>query len=117
MLLANRLAVPDNTAGLLLDLDGVILDTLGLDFELVGRLLGSEGLDVEVPKRVIREYFPYAIPDFWRALSNQYGLRFPADAIDRLVSKHEQPDKNRPGDAVPEAPAMNQRRTMERRST
>jgi HAD superfamily hydrolase (TIGR01509 family) len=90
MLLAGRLEIPEGTAALLFDLDGVLLDSLSLDYEIVGKLLQEElGSVVEVPQAVIRENFPYAIPDFWRKISDTCALGLTPEAISRLTEKHE----------------------------
>jgi HAD superfamily hydrolase (TIGR01509 family) len=87
MLIANRLAVPDDTRALLWDMDGVLLDTLTMDYELVNRLL-SVHTAAEVPRRVIEEYFPYDIPRFWQLLLSRVGLEVSADVFDELVRGH-----------------------------
>lgn len=90
MLLAGRLEISEGTAALLFDLDGVLLDSLSLDYEIVGKLLQEElGSVVEVPQAVIRENFPYAIPDFWRKISDTCALGLTPEAISRLTEKHE----------------------------
>ena len=90
MLIANRLVVPDGTGALLWDMDGVLLDTLTMDYELVNRLLRSHAPGVgEVPRQVVRAYFPYDIPDFWRLLVSRIGLDVPQDTLDELVREHE----------------------------
>jgi len=88
MLVADRLAVPDGTRALLCDMDGVLLDTLTMDYELVNELLSVHGA-AEVPRRVIQEYFPYDIPQFWRLLLDWTGLELPPGAVDELVRAHE----------------------------
>jgi HAD superfamily hydrolase (TIGR01509 family) len=90
MLLAGRLEIPEGTAALLFDLDGVLLDSLSLDYEIVGKLLQDElGSVMEVPQGVIRENFPLAIPDFWRKISDTRSLGLTPEAISRLTEKHE----------------------------
>ncbi len=90
MLLAGRLDIPEGTAALLFDLDGVLLDSLSLDYEIVGKLLQEElNSVVEVPRSVIRENFPHAIPDFWRKISGACALGLTPEAISRLADKHE----------------------------
>src|ERR1022692_1170727 len=88
MLIADRLAVPDGTRALLWDMDGVLLDTLTMDCELVNRLLSAHAT-AEVPRRIIQEYFPYDIPQFWRLLLSRIGLEIPPGAFDELVREHE----------------------------
>ncbi|MBV8541021.1 MAG: HAD family phosphatase [Pseudonocardiales bacterium] len=90
MLLAGRLDVPEGAAALLFDLDGVLLDSLSVDYEIVGTLLQEEhGSVVEVPRSVIRENFPHAIPDFWRGVSDACALGLTPEVISRLAEKHE----------------------------
>lgn len=90
MLLAGRLDIPEGTAALLFDLDGVLLDSLALDYEIVGKLLQEElNSGVEVPRSVIRENFPHEISDFWRKISGACALGLAPEAISRLVDKHE----------------------------
>ncbi|MGH3717262.1 MAG: HAD-IA family hydrolase [Pseudonocardiaceae bacterium] len=90
MLLAGRLDVPEGTAALLFDLDGVLIDSLSLDYEIVGTLLQEElGSIVEVPRSVIRENFAYAISDFWRRISDACTLGLTPEAVSRLVEKYE----------------------------
>lgn len=90
MLLAGRLDIPEGTAALLFDLDGVLLDSLSLDYEIVDKLLQEElSSVVEVPRSVIRENFPHAIPDFWRKISDACTLGLTPEAISRLAEKHE----------------------------
>ncbi|MGB6165346.1 MAG: HAD family phosphatase [Pseudonocardiaceae bacterium] len=89
MLLAGRLDIPECTAALLFDLDGVLLDSLSLDYEIVGKLLQEElNSVVEVPRSVIRENFPHAIPDFWRKISETCALGLAPEAILRLADKY-----------------------------
>jgi HAD superfamily hydrolase (TIGR01509 family) len=87
MLIADRLAVPDGTRALLWDMDGVLIDSLTMEYELVNELLSAHGA-AEVPRRVIREYFPYDLPQFWRLLLEWVGLQLPPDALDELVRGH-----------------------------
>jgi HAD superfamily hydrolase (TIGR01509 family) len=90
MLLADRLDTPDGTAALLFDLDGVLLDSLSCDYEIVSELLREElSSMVDVPRSVIRENFPYAIPDFWCRISDACRLGLTPEAISRCAEKHE----------------------------
>ena len=88
MLIADRLTVPDGTPALLWDMDGVLLDTLTMDCELVNQVLSAHAVP-EVPRRIIQEYFPYDIPQFWRLLLSRIGLEIPSDTFDELVREHE----------------------------
>ncbi|WP_422774076.1 HAD-IA family hydrolase [Plantactinospora sp. WMMC1484] len=88
MLLADGLVVPDDTRALLLDLDGVLIDTLTMDYDLVETLLRPHA-DVAVPREVIRRHFAYALPDFWTRVTRDVGLDLTDDALADLVARHE----------------------------
>lgn len=88
MLLADGLVVPDGTRALLLDMDGVLIDTLAMDYELVDALLRPHA-DVSIPRETIRRYFPYALPDFWRLITESVGLDLPDQALADIVARHE----------------------------
>ena len=91
MLLADRLTVPDGTAALLLDMDGVLIDTLTMDYEIVNQLLGAHTpVRDEVPRSVIRANFPYAVPEFWRRVLAAIGAEVPQALLDRLIEAYEQ---------------------------
>ncbi len=90
MLIADRLVVPDGTDALLWDMDGVLIDTLTMDYELVNRLLRVHVPGAgDVPRHVVRDYFPYDIPDFWRLLCGRMSLEVTQDTLDELVRGHE----------------------------
>jgi HAD superfamily hydrolase (TIGR01509 family) len=67
VILAERLNLPDGVKALLVDLDGVILDTLSLEYEVVNELLAKHGID-PVDREVVRANFPYPIPESWRRI-------------------------------------------------
>ncbi|MBA3429108.1 MAG: hypothetical protein H0U07_11155, partial [Actinobacteria bacterium] len=90
MVLADRLTVPDRTAALLFDMDGVLLDTLTIEYELVGELLNAHlGEDRAVPRSVVREAFPYDLLLAWRRILSESRLELPDQEIDELVAAHE----------------------------
>lgn len=90
MILANRLTVPDGTAALLFDMDGVLLDTLAMDEELVNRLIGGLGhADVRASRATIRTNFPYHLPEFWRRVLQDVGLVVQDADVEKLVAEHE----------------------------
>lgn len=90
MLLADRLRIPQDTAALLFDMDGVIFDSLRLDYEIVERLAQNEfGSVIEIPREVIRAYFPMTIPDFWWKISETCSLELTAEGVSRLTDEHE----------------------------
>lgn len=88
MLLADGLEVPDATRALLLDMDGVLIDTLAMDYELVDDLLRPHA-EVSVPREIIRRYFPYSLPDFWRLVTEAVGLELTDQALADIVARHE----------------------------
>ena len=75
VLLSARIGIPDDTAALLWDLDGVVLDTLTLEYGVVQALLARHvpeagGVDLEV----VRRAFPHPIPEFWRRIMTALGV-------------------------------------------
>lgn len=88
MLLADGLVVPEGTQALLLDLDGVLVDTLGMDYALVDALLLPHA-DVSVPREVIRQHFPYPLPEFWDRITRSVNLPLGPEALADIVSRHE----------------------------
>lgn len=96
MLVADRLAVPDDTRALLFDMDGVLLDTLSMDFELVNRLVVERfGAGRLVPRESIRRHFPRHLPEFWRGVLADAEIVFSADDVDELVTAHERERRTR----------------------
>jgi HAD superfamily hydrolase (TIGR01509 family) len=86
MLLANRLEVPDDTAALLFDMDGVVLDTLSLDLDLAAQLLRPiVPHDFTLSHAVIRANFPYEIPEFWRRTASAIGHELTGEEVTRLT--------------------------------
>jgi HAD superfamily hydrolase (TIGR01509 family) len=94
MILAERLAIPDNAAAILWDMDGVLLDTLSFDYEICNRLLQSlVSPTAAVDRAAIRKHFPLDLPDFWRKLLDEAGVALGREQVDaiipRLVEAHE----------------------------
>lgn len=91
MVLADRLTVPDRTAALLLDMDGVLLDTLTMEYGLVNDLLATHvNAPATASRTLIRSVFPYDVPEAWRRVLSALGLDLAPEVVDRLVSGHEQ---------------------------
>lgn len=83
MLLARRLRLPDATRGLLLDLDGVLVDTLGLEAGAVDGILGRHVPGAPgIPFELLRSAFALPVPDSWRAILAGLGI----DASDELIA-------------------------------
>jgi HAD superfamily hydrolase (TIGR01509 family) len=79
VIVASRVNLPEQTAALLFDLDGVIVDTLSLEYEVVNELLAQQGIE-PVDREVVRVNFPYPIPESWRRTLTTAG-REPDDAL------------------------------------
>ncbi|MEA2428531.1 MAG: hypothetical protein QOF37_2159 [Thermoleophilaceae bacterium] len=79
MILASRVKLPDQTAALLFDLDGVIVDTLTLEYDVVNELLARHGIG-PVDREVVRGSFPYPIAESWRRILSDAGQE-PDDAL------------------------------------
>jgi len=90
MLLGNRLSVPDGTAAILFDMDGVLLDSLTLDYEIVNRLVESNlSRTVDIPRTVVRDNFPFDLPVFWQRVLAAVQFDAEPSEIDLLVAAHE----------------------------
>ncbi|HEV2999514.1 MAG TPA: HAD family hydrolase [Solirubrobacteraceae bacterium] len=82
MLLARRLRLPDATRGLLLDLDGVLVDTLGLEAGAVDGILSRHVSGAPaIPFELLRSAFALPVPESWRAILAGLGI----EASDALV--------------------------------
>ena len=79
MILASRLSLPEGTKALLVDMDGVILDTLTFEYDVVNELLARHGI-APVDREVVRVNFPYPIPESWARILTAAG-REPDDAL------------------------------------
>lgn len=90
MLLAEGLSVPEGTSALLLDMDGVLFDTLTMDFNVVDKLLRRHGWQGSVPREVIRRNFPHPLPEFWTRITEAVGLHLDEAQLNDLVAGHEQ---------------------------
>lgn len=91
MLLASRLRVPEGTRALLLDLDGVLIDTLTVEYELLDELLaghvpGAPRLD----RGLVRSVFPHPIPEAWRRILMAVGQEPEPHVVERLSRELEE---------------------------
>ena len=90
MLLSARIRVPDDTAALLWDLDGVVLDTLTLEYGLVQALLAERvPACAPVGREVVRRAFPHPIPEFWRRILTASGLEPDGGLVQQLTERLE----------------------------
>jgi HAD superfamily hydrolase (TIGR01509 family) len=88
VLLSSRIRLPDATAALLWDMDGVLLDTLSLEYGLVQELLDAHTDADGIPptplaRETVRGAFALSIPDFWRVILADRGV----PATDALVAE------------------------------
>lgn len=81
--LDDRLLLPQDTAAILWDLDGTLVDSLGLDLEVCGRILSAHaGRPVTIPEPVLREGFAMSGSDFWAFLFKSLDVDATAQALD-----------------------------------
>jgi len=88
MMLAQRLHLPAGTAGILFDMDGVLLDTLSGEYDLVNEILRAENISVVPDKSDVRRHFALPIPEFWRMILAGLGVEFDSESLDRIVKMH-----------------------------
>ncbi len=88
----NLLKVPDVTRALLLDMDGVIIDSLALDLSLVPQMIqlkwpdrGRDLLDAS-----IRRHFPEPLPEFWRSIAVDLDLGISEEELVALIESHDE---------------------------
>jgi HAD superfamily hydrolase (TIGR01509 family) len=87
--LAARPALPANTAALLIDMDGVLLDILTLDYEVVDVLLGKRTAGQSpVGTSAIRRNFGHDPAEFWRRIVAEARLILSKDEFDALVQDY-----------------------------
>jgi HAD superfamily hydrolase (TIGR01509 family) len=86
MLLADRLSVPDRTGALLIDLDGVLLDTVNFEARLVDDLLQAHiPTAPRIPGEVFRAAFALPIPESWRFILRAMALPTADELVHRLT--------------------------------
>ncbi len=89
VLVGNRLVSPDGTSAILFDMDGVLLDSLQTDYDVVSELLGRHlSTPVAVPREIVRKYFAYALPKFWRHIAADLRIDLDDRRIESLVADH-----------------------------
>jgi HAD superfamily hydrolase (TIGR01509 family) len=81
--LDDRLFLPPETAAILWDLDGTLVDSFGLDLEVCARILSAHaGRAVTIPEPVLREGFAMSGSDFWRFLFESVDVAATAEALE-----------------------------------
>ncbi len=102
MVLAQRLRLPAGTRGLLLDLDGVLVDTLGLEARVVDDLLRRHVPSAPpIPRDLFRSCFALPIPESWRAILAGVGVEASDDLVAALTSDLERVRLERTPDVLP----------------
>jgi HAD superfamily hydrolase (TIGR01509 family) len=83
MSLADRLFLPPDTAAILWDLDGTLVDSLQFDLMVCSRILSDHaGRAIEIPQPVLREGFALSGSDFWAFLFKSLDVHAPALALE-----------------------------------
>jgi HAD superfamily hydrolase (TIGR01509 family) len=87
VLIAERIRLPPEMRALLLDLDGVLLDTLSMELQIVDDVLrAAVGIETApVERETVRRAFPLPIPDSWRAILIASGIPPTSDLVTRLT--------------------------------
>jgi HAD superfamily hydrolase (TIGR01509 family) len=81
--LDDRLFLPPETAAILWDLDGTLVDSLGLDLEVCAHILSAHaGRPITIPEPVLREGFAMSGSDFWAFLFRSLDIDAPAGALE-----------------------------------
>jgi HAD superfamily hydrolase (TIGR01509 family) len=81
--LASRLLLPPDTAAILWDLDGTLVDSFQLDLEVCAHILSAHaGRSIAIPEAVLREGFALSGGDFWAFLFRSLDVKAPAGALE-----------------------------------
>jgi HAD superfamily hydrolase (TIGR01509 family) len=81
--LDDRLFLPPDTAAILWDLDGTLVDSFGLDLEVCADILSAHaGRPVAIPEAVLRRGFALSGSDFWAFLFQSLDVHAPAGALE-----------------------------------
>jgi HAD superfamily hydrolase (TIGR01509 family) len=81
--LDDRLLLPPDTAAILWDLDGTLVDSFGLDLEVCARILSTHARRaVTIPEPLLREGFALSGSDFWAFLFESLDLDASAHALE-----------------------------------
>jgi HAD superfamily hydrolase (TIGR01509 family) len=83
--LDDRLFLPADTAAILWDLDGTLVDSFRFDLQVCGRILSQHaGRPVEIPVAVLREGFALSGGDFWAFLFKSMDVDAPPEALEAV---------------------------------
>jgi HAD superfamily hydrolase (TIGR01509 family) len=81
--LDDRLLLPPETAAILWDLDGTLVDSFGFDLEVCAHILSAHaGRPIAIPEAVLRQGFALSGSDFWAFLFQSLDVHAPAGALE-----------------------------------
>jgi HAD superfamily hydrolase (TIGR01509 family) len=81
--LDDRLFLPADTAAILWDLDGTLVDSFKFDLLVCARILSVHaGRTIDIPEPLLREGFALSGSDFWSHLFRSLDLDAPAQALE-----------------------------------
>ena len=81
--LDDRLFLPPDTAAILWDLDGTLVDSFQLDLAVCGHILSAHaGRPIQIPERLLREGFAMSGIDFWGFLFKSLDVDAPPQALE-----------------------------------
>jgi HAD superfamily hydrolase (TIGR01509 family) len=81
--LDDRLFLPGDTAAILWDLDGTLVDSFQFDLDVCAAILSAHaGRDIEIPRAVLREGFALSGSDFWAFLFRSLDVHAPAGVLE-----------------------------------
>ena len=81
--LDDRLFLPADTAAILWDLDGTLVDSFGLDLEVCAGILSKQaGRPITIPQPLLREGFAMSGSDFWAFLFQSLDVHAPVHALE-----------------------------------
>jgi HAD superfamily hydrolase (TIGR01509 family) len=81
--LDDRLSLPADTAAILWDLDGTLVDSFSLDLEVCAHILSAHAeRPIAIPEPVLRQGFALSGSDFWAFLFESLDVEAPAGALE-----------------------------------
>jgi HAD superfamily hydrolase (TIGR01509 family) len=94
---ADLLQLPERTAGVLWDMDGVLVDTLAQDSAIVDEILQESFPGApSVPFNSIKRYFPLDLRTFWSSVLSEVDIKVSQTGLDRLEARHHEFRESRP---------------------
>jgi HAD superfamily hydrolase (TIGR01509 family) len=81
--LDDRLSLPPDTAAILWDLDGTLVDSFQFDLEVCAHILSAHaGRPISIPESMLRKGFALSGSDFWVFLFESLDVKAPAGALE-----------------------------------